>query len=123
MFFAKVSIVILVAMLALVACSSSVPGRYVITDSKAYEASLFRQNCAICHGPEAEGKALDDGRIVPNLRDGPYKYGTDQQIYDHIANGGNGMVPFRDQLSDREIRLMVEFVQKDLRHNAARSAH
>ena len=123
MFAAKLSIVILFSLVALIACSSSNPQRYVIADSKAYEASLFRQNCAICHGPEAGGKPLDDGRIVPNLRDAPYKYATDQQIYDHIANGGNGMVPFRDQLSDHEIRLMVEFVQKDLRHDAARTAH
>jgi mono/diheme cytochrome c family protein len=113
--------IFLMSVAAAAACAASGPQRYVITDSKAYEASLFRQNCAICHGPEAEGKTLDDGRVVPNLRQGEYKYKTDQQIYDHIANGGNGMVPFRDQLSDREIRLMVSFVQNDLRHGAAYS--
>jgi mono/diheme cytochrome c family protein len=97
------------------ACSKSGNARYSITQSKAYEASLFRQNCAICHGPEGEGKTLDDGRKIPNLRDGDFKYKTDSQIYDHIANGGNGMVPFRGQLTDREINLMVRFVQDDLR--------
>lgn len=76
---------------------------------------MFRQNCAICHGPEGEGKTLDDGRVTPNIRDGEQKYKTDAAIYDHIANGGNGMVPFRDQLTERELRMMVDFVQKDLR--------
>ena len=71
----------------------------------------------ICHGPEGEGKALEDGRMIPNIRDGEHKYNTDQQIYDHIANGGNGMVPFRGILSDREIKLLVKFVQRDLRNN------
>src|SRR4051812_38109349 len=85
------------------ACASHSSERYSIADSKAYEASLFRQNCALCHGPEGEGKTLDDGRVIPNIRDGEHKYKTDQQIYDHIANGGNGMVPFRGILSDREI--------------------
>lgn len=96
-------------------CFDSGPKKFVIADSKAYEASLFRQNCAICHGPEAMGRTLEDGRVVPNLREAPYKYATDEQIYDHIANGGNGMVPFRNQLTEREIRMMVEFVQNDLR--------
>ena len=89
--------------------------RYVIADSKEYEASLFRQNCAICHGPEAEGKTLADGRQTPNLREGDFKYKTDSEIYRHIADGGNGMVPFRNQLTDREINLMVRFVQDKLR--------
>lgn len=104
--------------LGLAACFSSSSARYSITNSKTYEASLFRQNCSICHGLEGEGKTLDDGLITPNIRDGEHKYKTDEEIYNHIANGGNGMVPFRDQLTERELRLMVDFVQNDLRgHN------
>jgi mono/diheme cytochrome c family protein len=103
---------------AAVGCPGSRPARYSITDSKAYEASLFRQNCAICHGPEGEGKTLDDGKQVPTLRDGEFKFKTDAEIYKHIADGGNGMTPFRDQLTGRELKMMVDFVQKDLRgHN------
>ena len=98
-----------------ITCFTSKPKRYVISESKAYEASLFRQNCAICHGPEGEGKTLDDGRQIPNLRDGEFKYKTDGEIYRHISEGGNGMVPFRGQLTDREIDLMVRFVQDELR--------
>ena len=89
--------------------------QFSIAESNKYEASIFRQNCAICHGPEAEGKTLEDGKQIPNLRRSPYKYATDQQIYQHIAEGGNGMVPFRGQLSEREINMMVQFVQRDLR--------
>ncbi len=112
-------LLILVAFSAFViaACKGSEKGKFVISNSKSFEASLFRQNCAICHGPEANGRTLDDGTIVPGLREPPFKYKTDGEIYDHIANGGNGMVPFRDQLTERELRMMVEFVQKDLRAN------
>lgn len=106
---------ILIFGLGILACFSSSSARYSITNSQTYEASIFRQNCAICHGPEGEGKTLDDGRATPNIRDGEHKYKTDEEIYNHIANGGNGMVPFRDQLTERELRLMVDFVQKDLR--------
>jgi mono/diheme cytochrome c family protein len=98
-----------------IACFDSKPKRFVIAESKSYEASLFRQNCAICHGPEAEGKTLDDGTKVPNLRVGEFKYRSDAQIHQHIVDGGNGMVPFRGQLTEREINMMVQFVQRDLR--------
>ncbi len=76
---------------------------------------MFRQNCAICHGPEAEGKMLDDGTKVPSLREGDFKFRTDSEVYKQIAEGGHGMLPFRNQLTDRELRLMVEFVRRDLR--------
>lgn len=119
MFIKKIVLVFFISVLGLcaglTACSDSKPQRYVIADSKTYEASLFRQNCSICHGPEAEGKTLGDGRIIPNLRQGAFKYKTDEQIYSHIADGGNGMIPFRKMLTPREINLLVQFVQKDLR--------
>ena len=116
MFRLKLAITVIFA-IALICCASGTAARYSITNSKAYEASLFRQNCAICHGPEGEGQTLADGRAIPNIRDGEHKYKTDEEIYNHIASGGNGMVPFRGLLTDREIRMMVSFVQRDLRGN------
>ena len=91
--------------------------RFSIAESTSYEASLFRQHCVICHGPEAEGKTLEDGKQIPDLREGEFKYATDEQIYLHISEGGNGMTPFRNQLSEREINMMVRFVQRDLREH------
>ena len=99
-----------------VACFSSKPTRYSIVGSKAYEASLFRQHCSICHGPEGIGKTLDDGTIVPNMRYGELlKFKTEAEIYKQISAGGNGMTPFRDQLTERELNLMTKFVLNDLR--------
>lgn len=115
MFHVKLIVVFFLAIFATISCFKSDPAPYSITESKAYEASLFRQNCAICHGPEGEGKTLDDGKQIPNLRDGDFKYKTAEQIYRHISDGGNGMVPFRDQLTPREINLLVNFVQDALR--------
>lgn len=115
MFYAKLIIVFLFGCLFIAACAASQRTRTSIKDDKRYEAALFRQNCTICHGPEAEGKTLADGRVIPNLRSGEHKYTTAQQIHDHIANGGNGMVPFRNMLTDREINMLVDFVMNDLR--------
>ena len=90
---------------------------YVIADSKSYEASLFRQHCAICHGPEANGRVLDNSTRVPSLREGEFKATTEAAIYNQISNGGNGMAPFRDQLTQRELQMMTDFVYHDLRGN------
>jgi mono/diheme cytochrome c family protein len=118
MHLAKLTVVSLFMVFGIAACFQTRPVRYSITESKAYEATLFRQNCAICHGPEGEGKTLEDGRVIPNIRDGVHKYNSNDEIYNHIANGGNGMVPFRGQFTEREIRMMVDFVLNDLRgHN------
>lgn len=116
----KLFVVSLFVVLALACFGSTQKKRYSISESRAYEASLFRQNCAVCHGPEAEGRTLEDGRQVPNLREGEFKYKTDAEIYRHIADGGNGMVSFRGQLTDREINLMVRFVQDELRNDGRR---
>jgi hypothetical protein len=115
MYPSKLFVLLVFAGLAVWGCSGTGKKKFVIAQSKSYEASLFRQNCAVCHGPEAEGRTLEDGRVVPNLRQGPFKYAADEQIYQHIAEGGNGMVPFRNQLTERELRMMVEFVRRDLR--------
>ena len=111
----KLFTAVLFAAIVLAGCFGSGGERYVIGESKAYEASLYRQNCAICHGPEGDGKTLDGGTKVPSLREGDFKAKTANQIYDQIANGGNGMVGFRRQLSEREIRLLVDMVNRDLR--------
>lgn len=111
----KLLITLLFAAIPVVACLDSSPKKFVIADSKAYEASLFRQHCAICHGPEGEGRTLDDGTIVPSLRSGEFKMKSEGEIYKQIAEGGNGMLPFRNQLTERELRLMTDFVKRDLR--------
>lgn len=111
----KLLTVLSFAIFAAAACVTSKAQHYVIADSKAYEASIFRQQCAICHGPEAEGKILSDGTKVPSLRQGEFKFKTEAEIYNQISNGGNGMTPFRNRLTERELKMMTNFVLHDLR--------
>ncbi|MBX3244811.1 MAG: cytochrome c [Acidobacteria bacterium] len=111
----KIVLIYLFAAFGLAACFGGGNEQYSIASSRAYEASLFRQNCAICHGPEGEGKTIDDGTVVPSLRHGDFKAISEDQIYSQIADGGNGMTPFRTQLTEREIRLLVKLVREDLR--------
>ena len=86
---------------------------FKIAESKSYEASLYRQNCAICHGSEANGKELED-RIVPSLRYGEAATKSEEEIYLQIKEGKEAMPAFKDQLTEEEIQKMVKFVRRDL---------
>ncbi len=105
----------LFAALAIFACSTGKAGRsgIIIADSKSYEASLFRQNCAICHGQEANGKEMD-GRQIPSLRYGEAETKTEEEIYLQIKEGKLPMPAFKNQLTEEEIRRMVKFIRRDL---------
>jgi cytochrome c553 len=113
----KFSVCGLFFLFGILACASSSQKGIVIADSKKYEASLFRQNCAICHSSEGEGRTLDDGKIVPSLRKAEHKFNTREEIYRQITEGGNGMLPFRGSLSERERQMLTDFVYRDLRGN------
>ena len=76
----KIVLIFLFAVFGLAACFVGGDGQYSIANSRAYEASLFRQNCH-CHGPEGEGKTIDDGTVVPSLRHGDFKAVSEAQIY------------------------------------------
>ena len=115
MLHAKVVVICIFVFIVSSACLTSWPTRYSVTDSKDYEASLFRQHCAICHGAEGEGKTTAEGLKVPSLREGEFKFHTEDEIYNQLANGGNGMTPFRGQLTDRELHMMAAFVHDKLR--------
>lgn len=93
----------------------------IIAKSNSYEAALFKQNCAICHGKEAYGKIVN-GKQVPSLRTGEAAKKTEKEIYNQIANGKLPMPAFKSQLSDSEIRRMVRFVMVDLQGRNQRAS-
>ena len=111
----KLIIFLLFIAFTVVACVSTESKRssIVIADSKSYEASLFRQNCAICHGQEANGKETN-GVMIPSLRYGDAATKTEEEIYHQIKEGKLPMPSFKNQLSEKEIRGMVNFVMSDL---------
>ena len=100
---------------AVFSCSNGKATRkeFVIAESKSYEASLFRQNCAICHGQEANGKEMD-GKIIPSLRYGEAANKSEEEIYQQIKNGKLPMPSFKNQLTEDEIKRMVRFIRHDL---------
>ena len=111
----KILVVLTLTIFGIAAClqTQSKRNEFNITDSKSYEASLFRQNCAICHGQEANGKEMD-GRLIPSLRYGPAAQKSEEEIYLQIKEGKLPMPSFKNQLTEEEIRKMVKFIRRDL---------
>ncbi|HLL99618.1 MAG TPA: cytochrome c [Pyrinomonadaceae bacterium] len=112
----KVLLVFLFIVFSIAACvqtKSKRNGGVVIAESKSYEASLYRQNCAICHGAEAYGREVD-GKFVPSLRFGDIEKKSEQEIYEQIAHGKLPMPAFKNQLTEDEIQKMVIFIRRDL---------
>jgi alcohol dehydrogenase (cytochrome c) len=67
---------------------------------------LFADNCSACHGFDGGG-----GNGGPSLQDIDADVG---EITDQIANGGNGMPPFGDQLTDQEIEALAAYILGDI---------
>ncbi len=111
----KLSVVLIFIAFTVLACmqTQSKRNELVIAESRSYEASLFRQNCAICHGQEANGKEMD-GRLIPSLRYGAAAAKTEEEIYLQIKEGKLPMPSFKNQLTEDEIQKMVQFVRRDL---------
>ncbi|MGI8669246.1 MAG: c-type cytochrome [Aridibacter sp.] len=113
--FLKIAVIFSFLIFGIIACTEQKTSNdgIVIAESKKYEATIFRQNCAVCHGAEAFGKTLD-GKPVPSLRFGDAAKKSRQEIYNQIHNGKLPMPAFKDQLTEREIQMMVDFVMYDL---------
>lgn len=71
-------------------------------------ATLFADNCAMCHGSNGEGG------IGPALNEADYVYGKDvAAIKASITSGRpNGMPNFGNQLSAAEVAALVEYLLK-----------
>ncbi|MDQ3323349.1 MAG: cytochrome c [Acidobacteriota bacterium] len=112
----KIIVILSFLLSGIFACSSGKATRreFNIGESKSYEASIFRQNCAVCHGQEANGKQMADGKLIPSLRYGDAARKSEEEIYNQIKEGKLPMPAFKNQLSEKEIRQMVQFIRRDL---------
>lgn len=79
---------------------------------------LFLQNCAMCHGDDADGKGAAAAALDPLPTDlrrlTEYKYGFDERaLFRSIGYGveGTGMAPFGDILETNEIWSLVHYLR------------
>ena len=89
---------------------ASKPGPAVSAEDRTRQT--YERSCAVCHGPRGEGKQLGT-MTIPSLREGPPVNKTDAYLFTQIANGGNGMPPFKFTLDDRQMDDLVRFIRKE----------
>ena len=79
----------------------------------------WEKNCASCHGMDGKGKTKA-GRLadVKDFTDPKYQEGLkEEQMYNQIKdgmkdkNGKERMKPFKDKLTDEEIKSLIQFVR------------
>jgi len=75
--------------------------------------ALFGRNCAVCHGPQGEGKQVGT-MTVPSLRTGAALSDPDEKLFKQIHDGGNGMPPSKYTLTDEQIQDLVRFVREEI---------
>lgn len=65
---------------------------------------LYKKNCLVCHGPQLEGKMANTkmDQVGATL--------TPDEIKNKILHGGNGMIAFKDRLSEEEIKLLTDWL-------------
>ncbi|WP_375474985.1 c-type cytochrome [uncultured Jatrophihabitans sp.] len=69
--------------------------------------SLFRLNCASCHGTTGKGAPLSAGKIAPSLNEA-----TDKQFYTAMLSGPESMPVFSDQeITPAQKRSIIAYVQ------------
>jgi mono/diheme cytochrome c family protein len=105
---------------ALSACASatpkltSEPAAISTPDPVMRGRQVFAGICAQCHGENAEGYANELNAPALDSTEHAFHH-PDQQIHDWIVNGklgvGRQMPPLGDQLSDREVHAVIDYLQ------------
>ena len=120
----RASIKLLIAIVATMFFSASAlaEGRWFDESSVQKGAVLFKQNCASCHGNNAEGtrdwkKTDSNGKYPPPPLNGTAHawHHSIEVLKETIQEGGvklgGLMPPFKDKLSDKDIDAVIAFFQ------------
>ncbi|MEK7856692.1 MAG: cytochrome c [Acidobacteriota bacterium] len=130
--------VLIIAALALAACSggepaanNAAPSNATITvmtpdpnatpppETLATGKKLYQTNCAACHKEDGTGGKMEiEGKSInpDDLTSAKIKAFPDDKIYGYIYKGieDEGMPAFKDKLSEAEIREVVRYLRADI---------
>ena len=87
---------------------------YAQKGDSAKGKDVFDANCSVCHNSDSEEVKIGPGlkglmkKAKMSTAD---KKPTDANILDQINNGGNGMPPYKDTLSDAEKTNLIAYLK------------
>jgi cytochrome c6 len=74
--------------------------------------NIFSTKCAICHGPNGDGKTpIGKTLNIPDFHSAQVQKMTDAEMKAVIINGKNKMPPFKGKLTDSQIDDVVQYVR------------
>lgn len=78
--------------------------------AQAAGEATYKANCLKCHGAEGMAESAI-GRITHTrpITDPEVRKLTAEQMFDYTKNGKDKMMPFKNKLSDAEIKASVEY--------------
>ena len=76
-------------------------------------ATIFKSKCSRCHGTDGTGTEVGAAMGVPDLHATEVQKTSDAELTKVIENGkGEQMPPFKDKLTDDQIRQLVSYVRE-----------
>ncbi len=73
--------------------------------------SLFKANCAVCHGEDGKGSATGKALNVADLTSEAVQKLTKAQIVKQIEDGKGNMPPFKSSLNHDQVEMLVAYVR------------
>ena len=74
-------------------------------------ASLYKTNCASCHGPDGRGSAVGKSLHAADFHSPQVQQQSDEQLAAVIAQGRGNMPPFGSRLSKDQIDGLVKYLR------------
>lgn len=81
---------------------------------------IYQERCKVCHGIEGDGKSFAANALNPPPKNftsaESKKQLTIKRMIDSATNGrpGTAMMPWKDNLTAKEIRAVVHYIRKEL---------
>jgi mono/diheme cytochrome c family protein len=76
-------------------------------------ATLFRSNCALCHGGDASGNtSLGKKYKLRDLKSAEAQKATDAEWFDLISKGKKPMPAFAGRLKDDQIHQIISYLRE-----------
>src|ERR1700688_3371240 len=74
-------------------------------------ASLYKTNCASCHGPDGRGSAVGKSLHAADFHSPQVQQQSDEQLATVIAQGRGNMPPFGTRLTKDQIDGLVKYIR------------
>ncbi|HEX8747089.1 MAG TPA: cytochrome c [Pyrinomonadaceae bacterium] len=104
---------VIIYTLTLVALSACGKGSSSTKDGNAAARDIFAARCAMCHGEDGEGNP-PGGMRAPGLKRQQVLSYTDEQLFERISNGTRNMPPFKNSLTEAQIKSLVRFIREEI---------